>query len=154
MNQWWQLDVKEILGSLSSDLTNGLSVCEAAERLEKYGTNELHAAHRILPWTMLLTVVDMGFDKGSINYTVIESWMTHRPPAKLLSAWLNYTQGLCESFSEEEKKNFCKKIVYRATAIAESSEGFLGLGNKISKAEQEVRGTLKTALKNDKPPDR
>jgi hypothetical protein len=95
---------------------------------------------------MLKAVVDAGFDKGSINYTVIESWMTHRPPAKLLSAWLHYTQGLCESLSEEEKKNFCKKIVDRATAIAESSGGFLGLGNKISKAEQRVIDTLKSAF--------
>ncbi|MHB9068745.1 MAG: cation-translocating P-type ATPase [Sedimentisphaerales bacterium] len=54
MKQWWQLDVKEIICSLSSDLTSGLSVNEAAERLEKYGPNELQAAHRISPWTLLL----------------------------------------------------------------------------------------------------
>jgi len=54
MKQWWQLDVKEILCSFSSDLTNGLSVSEAAERFKKYGPNELQAAHRISPWALLL----------------------------------------------------------------------------------------------------
>jgi len=54
MKQWWQLDVKETLHSLSSDLTNGLSVGQAAELLEKYGHNELKAAHRISPWALLL----------------------------------------------------------------------------------------------------
>ena len=54
MKQYWQLDVKEVLDSLSSDLTTGLSVTEAAERLKKYGPNELQAAHRVSPWTLLL----------------------------------------------------------------------------------------------------
>ncbi|MHB9071242.1 MAG: cation-translocating P-type ATPase [Sedimentisphaerales bacterium] len=54
MKQWWQLDVKETLDSLSSDLTNGLSVGQAAELLGKYGPNELQAAHRVSPWTLLL----------------------------------------------------------------------------------------------------
>jgi hypothetical protein len=95
---------------------------------------------------MLKAMVDEGFDKGSINYTVIESWMKHRPPKELLSAWVHYTRALCENLTEEEKKNFCKKIVDRAVAIAESSGGFLGLGNKISKAEEEVIDTLKSAF--------
>jgi tellurite resistance protein len=95
---------------------------------------------------MLKAVVDAGFNKSSVHYAVIESWMTHRPPAKLLAAWLHYTKGLCESLTEKEKKDFCKKIVDRATAIAESSGGFLGLGNKISKAEQKVIDSLKTAF--------
>ena len=95
---------------------------------------------------MLKAVVNAGFEKGSINYTLIENWMTHRPPKELLSAWVHYIQGLCESLSEEEKKNFCEKIVQRARMIAEASGGFLGLGNKISKAEQNVIDTLKAAF--------
>jgi hypothetical protein len=95
---------------------------------------------------MLKAVVDAGFDKGSINYTVIESWLTHRPPKSLLSAWIHYAQGLCESLTTEEKQNFRKKIIDRATAIAESSGGFLGLGNKISNAEQKVIHMLESAF--------
>jgi Ca2+-transporting ATPase len=54
MKQWWQLNVTESLGSLSSDVINGLSASEAAERLTKYGPNELQAAHRVSPWALLL----------------------------------------------------------------------------------------------------
>jgi Ca2+-transporting ATPase len=54
MKQLWQFGVKEILGALSGDLTNGLSASEAAERLRKYGPNELLAAHRVSPWALLL----------------------------------------------------------------------------------------------------
>ena len=54
MKNWWQLDVNETLGALSSDLTKGLSASEAGERLKKYGLNELQAAHHVSPWALLL----------------------------------------------------------------------------------------------------
>jgi hypothetical protein len=95
---------------------------------------------------MLKATIHAGFEKGSINYTLIENWMTHRPPKEMQSAWVHYIQGLCESLSEEEKKNLCKKFIDQATEIAETSGGFLGLGNKISKAEQNVIDTLKAAF--------
>jgi hypothetical protein len=95
---------------------------------------------------MLKALEDAGFEKGSINYTVIESWMKHKPPQQLLTAWVHYTRGLCESLTVEEKDRFREKIIDRAMQIAEASGGFLGLGNKISKAEQKVIDTLKTAF--------
>ncbi|HGE69949.1 TPA: cation-translocating P-type ATPase, partial [Candidatus Poribacteria bacterium] len=41
MRNWWQLDIQEIISSLETDLTNGLSSSEAEDRLEKYGPNQL-----------------------------------------------------------------------------------------------------------------
>lgn len=95
---------------------------------------------------MLKAVMDAGFEKGSINYTVIESWMKHRPPKQLLTAWVHYTKGLCEVLTDDEKKRFQEKIIDRAKKIAEASGGFLGLGNKISAAEQKVIDTLNSAF--------
>jgi hypothetical protein len=95
---------------------------------------------------MLKAVVDAGFEKGSINYTVIESWMTHRPPKQMLTAWVHYIRGLCENLTDEEKNRFREKIIDRAMQIAKASGGFLGLTNKISGAEQKVIDTLKTAF--------
>ncbi|MDO8302849.1 MAG: hypothetical protein Q7T18_06385 [Sedimentisphaerales bacterium] len=95
---------------------------------------------------MLKAVENAGFEKGSINYTVIESWMTHRPPKELLSAWVHYAQGLCENLTEEEKERFREKTIDRATLIAKASGGLLGLGNKISAAEQKVIDTLNSAF--------
>ncbi|HEY5138660.1 MAG TPA: hypothetical protein VIJ25_04995 [Methylococcales bacterium] len=94
----------------------------------------------------LKAAVNAGFEKGSINYTLFENWMTHRPPKEMLSAWVHYIQGLCESLSKEEKMNLCKKFIDQATEIAKASGGFLGLGNKISEAEQNVIDTLKAAF--------
>src|SRR3989338_5138893 len=41
MAKWWQIEIKEVENSLSSDLTNGLTSIEAGIRREKYGPNQL-----------------------------------------------------------------------------------------------------------------
>ena len=39
--QWYNLDEKEVLEKLESNLDQGLSQAESQDRLEKYGRNEL-----------------------------------------------------------------------------------------------------------------
>ena len=41
MNQWWHLDIHEAAEALASDLSDGLSSLEAANRLEKYDLDKL-----------------------------------------------------------------------------------------------------------------
>ena len=91
---------------------------------------------------MLEAAVDAGFEKGSVNYTVIEGWMKRRPPKQLLEAWTEYARALCENLTDEEKRCFREKVINRAVRIAAASGGYLGLGNKISKAEQQVIDAL------------
>ena len=50
---WHTLTVEECFERLTST-PRGLSVAEAARRLEEYGPNELQAAGRVSPWTILL----------------------------------------------------------------------------------------------------
>jgi Ca2+-transporting ATPase len=54
VNNWWMLSIVDCLARLLTDATAGLSTEEAKQRLEKYGLNELQAAHRVSPWTLLL----------------------------------------------------------------------------------------------------
>ena len=50
---WHTLTTNEAFQKLGSQ-TSGLHQSQAAERLEKYGANELQAAHKISPWEILL----------------------------------------------------------------------------------------------------
>ncbi|HSG42105.1 MAG TPA: HAD-IC family P-type ATPase, partial [Anaerolineales bacterium] len=50
---WHTLTTNEAFQKLGSQ-TSGLYQSQAAERLEKYGANELQAAHKISPWEILL----------------------------------------------------------------------------------------------------
>ena len=51
-NNWHQLDAAAALQQLKSDSSYGLSVAEAARRLQEHGPNELQASQRISPWTI------------------------------------------------------------------------------------------------------
>ncbi|MGH3023760.1 MAG: cation-translocating P-type ATPase, partial [Gaiellaceae bacterium] len=51
---WHGLDVDEAAATLETAADSGLSVHEAAERLARYGPNELAAGKRVSPWALLL----------------------------------------------------------------------------------------------------
>jgi Ca2+-transporting ATPase len=53
IKDWHALEVEDVFGKLSAD-RDGLSSKEAAERLARYGPNELQAARRVSPWEILL----------------------------------------------------------------------------------------------------
>src|SRR5512146_100783 len=50
---WHTLTVDKAFHQLQSQ-PNGLSSIEVIERISKYGSNELKAAHRVSPWEILL----------------------------------------------------------------------------------------------------
>jgi Ca2+-transporting ATPase len=53
VSDWYRLDVPAVLERLGTDASRGLSAEEAAKRLRERGPNELQAAARISPWTVL-----------------------------------------------------------------------------------------------------
>ncbi|MEA2564403.1 MAG: P-type Ca2+ transporter type [Acidobacteriota bacterium] len=53
MSDWYRLDVPAVLERLGTDASRGLSAEEAAKRLRERGPNELKAAARISPWSVL-----------------------------------------------------------------------------------------------------
>jgi len=54
MNNWWMLSTIDCLAKLNTDAAAGLNEQEAQRLLSEYGPNELQAAHRVSPWTLLL----------------------------------------------------------------------------------------------------
>lgn len=97
----------------------------------------------------LLAAADKaGRKQGNIDYELIKQWISHKPSPKLLTAWLHYTQGLCEQLSSEEKQALKSELLDHSRAIAEASGGILGLGigNRISKEESEMLKKLESAF--------
>jgi len=89
----------------------------------------------------------MGFKKDSADYDILAQWMTHKPSKDLITAWVHYIQGLCEKLTESEKADLKKELIDNTKTIALASGGFLGLGNKISKAEADILSQLEKAFK-------
>jgi hypothetical protein len=86
-----------------------------------------------------------GIKSGSVEYNLLKEWLDHKPPAKMLSAWVHYIGGLCEKLTETEKEGLKKELLGQAQKVAETSGGLLGVG-AISKEEKEVLKKMERAF--------
>jgi hypothetical protein len=84
--------------------------------------------------------------KDSPNLTVLQCWLEHKPCPQLLVAWEYYIQGLCEQLTAPQKNTLKTEIISHARQVAQAIGGFLGLGSKISKAEQKMLDQLEAAF--------
>jgi hypothetical protein len=94
---------------------------------------------------LLKAAEKMGFEKGNADHEILTQWMTHKPSADLLDAWIHYIEGLCEALSEDEKNVLQKEIMNHTKSIAEASGGFIGIG-KTSKEEEQLLKVLDSAF--------
>ncbi|MEK7474313.1 MAG: hypothetical protein AAB152_01650 [Candidatus Coatesbacteria bacterium] len=87
-----------------------------------------------------------GLAKGRLDYEMLESWLSRRPPAALLEAWAHYVKGLCELLGDGERAGLRKDLLQRARTVAEASGGFLGLTSGISESEKKVLASLESSF--------
>ena len=91
-----------------------------------------------------------GIVKGGVEHDVLERWLAHKPDAQLLETWIHYTLSLCQQMKPEGRLAVKNDLLGRARGIAEAAGGFLGLGNKVSDAEEAVLRQLETAFEEKK----
>jgi len=87
-----------------------------------------------------------GVTKGSAAHELLEQWLAARPDAAFLQAWGAYIVDLCAELGEAEREALQQEILGRARQVAEAAGGILGLGNKISEAEQRALDELQKAF--------
>jgi hypothetical protein len=87
-----------------------------------------------------------GMPHDSPSYQLLDEWLGHRPKAELLEAWKQYIGAITESMDHAQKQALRRDLVGRARAVAEAAGGFLGLGSKVSAAEQAVLDELEAAF--------
>ncbi len=87
-----------------------------------------------------------GIIKGSVDYALLDAWLKQRPPAQLLTAWVHYIEGLCETLNEQESLALKVELMGRARKVAEADGGFLGIAFKVSVQEQAVLKTMEDAF--------
>jgi len=151
-------DSKEVLGTVS-----GITNDAILERLVNLSVRpETLAALALVPliavvWgdgevdekerTMVLAHARcQGIALGSVEYELLERWLTHRPEASLLRAWQHYVHGLCECLSPTERDALKEELMRNVRKAAEASGGFLGMG-KISSQEEQVLAKLESTFR-------
>jgi hypothetical protein len=76
---------------------------------------------------------------------LLQGWLTSPPPGSLLEAWKAYMAALCPQLSAADRASLRDSMLARTRAVAEASGGFLGLGAKVSPAEEAMLRTLAEA---------
>jgi hypothetical protein len=96
---------------------------------------------------VLAAAAESFISKDSPDFGLLKGWMKHKPDPKLMDAWMVYIKGLCEKLTAHQKNALRKDLVGHARDVATATGGFLGLGSKISKAEQDILDKLASAFK-------
>jgi hypothetical protein len=87
-----------------------------------------------------------GIGSGTPAGALVESWLQTRPRAALLEAWTAYMTAVCAQLSAEQRETLRSSILGRARAVAEAAGGFLGLGSRVSRAEEGMLARLERAF--------
>jgi hypothetical protein len=90
---------------------------------------------------------EQGIEVGTPSHAMLEDWLDHRPPPRLLAAWREYVGALCDEMLPAQRKALKRDVLSRARAVAEAAGGFLGLGSKVSLEEEQVYQVLETAFR-------
>jgi hypothetical protein len=95
---------------------------------------------------LLAAAEHAGLSQDSASYQLLEAWLRERPSPKLLAAWKAYVASLARTLDVQAKAALKQDLLGRARGIAEAAGGILGLGQRISSAEQAVLTELEHAF--------
>jgi hypothetical protein len=87
-----------------------------------------------------------GVAAGSPAHGLLAGWLTQKPEARLLTAWTQLIEGLRAEMSAAELATLKTSLLDNARAVAGASGGILGLGSKVSGAEERMLQSLARAF--------
>ena len=94
----------------------------------------------------LKAAASMGVPEGSQAYALLEKWLANRPSHGAVAAWREYVKALAKTWGLDKTRHIRRAIIGRATSVAQSAGGILGLGAKVSAKEQAVLDELDSAF--------
>jgi hypothetical protein len=95
---------------------------------------------------------EKGIAAGTAAHGLLEAWLSKKPDSKLVRAWEEYIAAIVSTLSAEETKSLKADILDRARQVASAAGGFLGIGPRISAAEQDVLDKLERAFEGPTEP--
>lgn len=95
---------------------------------------------------VLRGAAEVGLEFESPLYKFLESWLDHRPSPAAHQAWHEYVKSFVKLVEPETAATAKAGVMGRAERVAKAAGGFLGMGNKISAAEQACLDDLAKAF--------
>lgn len=87
-----------------------------------------------------------GIAAGTPAHGMLESWLKTRPGTAMTTAWKDYIQAVVGPMDLAGRQAMEAGVLDKARAVAEAAGGFMGLGSRVSLAEQTVLGELQRAF--------
>lgn len=94
---------------------------------------------------VLNAAVAQGVQPDTAPYEVLKSWLQTRPDRHVVAAWKDYVQEVSRLMDKGAVAEFKKAMIDRATRVAESAGGFLGMAT-ISASERKIIDDLAKAF--------
>ncbi len=86
-----------------------------------------------------------GIKKSTLEYDLVELWLSHKPDEKLFIAWEEMVKEISQNMSKGDLAVFHSSLMDDTQTVAKASGGFLGIG-KISSEERGVIDRLNKAF--------
>ena len=87
-----------------------------------------------------------GIQPQDGRYPMLEHWMNKRPSSQLIEAWEHYIKDICRRLDKQEVEELKHDVLSLARRVGQAAGGFLGIGNRLSVAEQVVLERLEKAF--------
>jgi Ca2+-transporting ATPase len=123
-NDWHGLSAEEALAKLQTDGVRGLSQAEASRRMADYGPNELQAAQRVSPWTLLLEQLKNIFVLILFIAVVLSAFLGHRVEAVAISVIVLFAVilGFIQEYRAERAIEALRKMAAPTAAVLRYGE--------------------------------
>ena len=76
-----------------------------------------------------------GVHPDTAPYEILKAWLKTRPDSHVVAAWKEYVREMAHLMPKDAIAEFKRAMIDRATRVAESAGGFLGMAT-ISKSEK------------------
>lgn len=88
-----------------------------------------------------------GYSSDSPAWSLLESWLDHKPSEEVLTAWRDYARAVVESAGERRLIPLRRELLNRAREVAEAAGGVFHI-HPVSKAEKIVLDEINEALRS------
>jgi hypothetical protein len=95
---------------------------------------------------ILRGAAESGLAERGAAHEMLNQWLAQRPPTTLFAAWQSYIGAIASKLTPDAKRRLSAELLARARTVAEAAGGFLGLGQKVSAAEERVLRELHDAI--------
>lgn len=95
---------------------------------------------------VLEAAAEDGIAAGTEARDLLDTWLARRPVPALREAWKAYVAAALPVMGDAGREILREETLERARTVAKAAGGILGLGNKVSEAEENVLAELAEAF--------